>query len=120
MNNSRLVYSTEQGRMCPRCGKASKKCKCRGRKHSPSTKVAGDGVVRIRREVKGRKGKGVTTISGFDLDAVDLKEMAARLKRLCGSGGSVKDGIVIIQGDHRTLLVDHLAQQGYKVKLAGG
>ncbi len=81
---------------------------------------AGDGVLRIRREVKGRKGKGVTTISGFDLDAGELKEMAARLKRRCGSGGSVKGGIVVIQGDHRKVLVDALTQLGYKAKLAGG
>lgn len=79
-----------------------------------------DGILRIRREVKGRKGKGVTTIAGFDLDAGELKEMAARLKRRCGSGGSVKGGIVIIQGDHRNVLSDALTQLGYKVKLAGG
>ena len=120
MNNSRLVYSTAQGRICPHCGQPVKKCKCSRRKQSTAQKGTGDGVLRIRREVKGRKGKGVTTITGFDLEPGDLKEMAARLKRLCGSGGSVKDGIVIIQGDHRTALLDELVRQGYKVKLAGG
>ena len=120
MNNSRLVYSTEQGRICPRCGQPAQKCKCGRRKKTISQKPTGDGVLRIRREVKGRKGKGVTTISGFDLDAGELKEMAARFKRLCGSGGSVKGGIVIIQGDHRNVLVDALARLGYKAKIAGG
>ncbi len=120
MNNSRLVYSTEQGRMCPNCGRPAQKCKCSRKKKSTSPKPFNDGILRIRREVKGRKGKGVTTISGFDLDAGELKEIAARLKRLCGSGGSVKGGIVIIQGDHRNVLADALAKLGYKVKLAGG
>ncbi len=120
MNNSRLVYSTERGRICPYCGKSAHKGKCNRRKKTSSPKGAGDGILRIRREVKGRKGKGVTTIDGFDLDSSDLKELAARLKRLCGSGGSVKDGVVIIQGDHRTSLADELTRQGYKVKLAGG
>jgi len=62
----------------------------------------------------------VTTITGFDLEPSDLKELTARLKRFCGSGGSVKDGVVIIQGDHRTVLVDELVRQGFKAKLAGG
>ena len=70
--------------------------------------------------MKGRKGKGVTSISGFDLDKSDLKELAAGLKRLCGSGGSVKSGIVIIQGDHRKTVLDALTRQGFKAKLAGG
>ena len=85
---------------------------------SPEKK--GDGIVRIGREVKGRKGKGVTTLSGFDLDANGLKEMAARLKRFCGSGGSVKGGVVIIQGDHRKALAAELTRQGHKVKPSGG
>lgn len=120
MNNSRWVYSTEQGRICPRCGHPAKKCQCRRRKKATSSQGTGDGILRIRREVKGRKGKGVTTISGFDLHGSDLKALAARLKRHCGSGGSVKDGIVIIQGDHRHALAAELTRQGYKVKLAGG
>lgn len=79
-----------------------------------------DGIIRIRREVKGRKGKGVTTLSGFALDASELKQLAAKLKRLCGTGGSVKAGIILIQGDHRTALQAELSKQGYQVKLAGG
>jgi translation initiation factor 1 len=120
MDNSRLVYSTEQGRVCPKCGCPAKKCRCERRKKALSPKETNDGILRIRREVKGRKGKAVTTISGFDLDGGELKELAARLKRQCGSGGAIKDGIVIIQGDHRHTLAAELSRQGYKVKLAGG
>lgn len=120
MNNSRLVYSTEKGRVCPKCSKAVKKCRCKKGKAASPQQSPGDGILRIRREVKGRKGKGVTTITGFDLDAAELKAVAAGLKRLCGTGGSVKEGIVIIQGDHRDALLAELHRQGYKAKLAGG
>ncbi len=120
MNNSRLVYSTDKGRICPHCGKSTRQCGCGRRSKTATPSGAGDGILRIRREVKGRKGKGVTTITGFDLEPGDLKEVAARLKRLCGSGGSVKAGVVIVQGDHRELLAAELKRQGYQVKLAGG
>jgi translation initiation factor 1 len=77
-------------------------------------------VVRIRREIKGRKGKGVTTVSGVPLDADALKRLAARLKRSCGTGGSVKDGVIVIQGDHRAAIQEYLQDHGFKAKLAGG
>jgi translation initiation factor 1 len=76
--------------------------------------------VRIRREVKGRKGKTVTTISGLPLSAVELKELAGRLKRKCGSGGSIRDGVVEIQGDHVDLLLAELSGLGYSVRRSGG
>jgi translation initiation factor 1 len=79
-----------------------------------------DGIIRVQREVKGRKGKTVTTVSGFLLDDDELKLVAAQLKRKCGTGGSVKDGIIIIQGDHRDALLSELKKQGYTAKLAGG
>jgi translation initiation factor 1 len=120
MDNSRLVYSTEEGRICPQCRRPAKKCRCQHGKKALSPKETHDGILRIRREVKGRKGKAVTTISGFDLDGGELKALATRLKRQCGSGGGIKEGIVIIQGDHRQALAAELARQGYKVKLAGG
>lgn len=120
MNNSRLVYSTEKGRVCPNCGNPVKKCRCKKGKTASPRPSPGDGILRIRREVKGRKGKGVTTISGFDPGAGELKDLAAGLKRLCGSGGSVKEGIVIIQGDHRDAVLSELRRLGYKAKLAGG
>lgn len=117
MSNSRLVYSTESGRTCPSCGKASNKCAC---KKKPSQARPTDGIIRIRREVKGRKGKTASIVYGFELGAGEIKEMARQLKRLCGTGGSVKDGEIVIQGDHREAIKARLEQQGFKVKLAGG
>jgi translation initiation factor 1 len=76
--------------------------------------------VRVRREVKGRRGKTVTTISGVPVDDQQLKELAKQLKRRCGTGGSAKDGIIVIQGDHRDTLITELQDLGYTVKLAGG
>ena len=79
-----------------------------------------DGIIRIRRETKGRKGKGVTTVSGFDLDTEKLKALAKQLKKTCSTGGTVKDGIIEIQGDHRDSLKQQLDKMGYQVKQAGG
>ena len=79
-----------------------------------------DGIIRIRREVKGRKGKTVTVIYGFQFDQGDLKSLAKLLKQQCGTGGSVKDDMIIIQGDHREKLMKLLEAQGHKVKLSGG
>jgi len=79
-----------------------------------------DGIVRIRREVKGRKGKTVTTVSGVASDEPDIQSLASDLKRHLSTGGSVKDGIIVIQGDHRDKLVRLLEDRGYRVKLAGG
>ena len=111
-----LVYSSGAGRVCPHCGQPSAKCICR-----KSPRVAkGDGIVRVRREVKGRRGKTVTSISGVALPEDELRELAAELKRRCGTGGSAKRGVIEIQGDHRELLVASLRARGYTVKLAGG
>ncbi len=121
MDNSRLVYSTESGRICPACGNPTAKCTCKKKKVKTRQQVhPNDGVVRIGREVKGRKGKTVTTIFGVPLDDKDLKQFAKILKSRCGTGGTVKDGIIIIQGDHRETLLDEIRKQGYTVKLAGG
>jgi len=76
--------------------------------------------VRVSRETKGRKGKGVTLVTGVALSEEDLKQLGSRLKQLCGTGGTVKDGVIEIQGDHRDRLVEWLVQQGHKVKKAGG
>ncbi len=81
---------------------------------------AGDGIVRVRRETSGRGGKTVTTISGVPLASDALAELAKELKRACGTGGTVRDYVIEIQGDHRTALVAQLEQRGYIVKLAGG
>jgi translation initiation factor 1 len=111
-----LVYSSEYGRMCPECSRPVVECICR---HSRGG-VAGDGVVRIRRETKGRGGKTVTVITGVPLDAQGVKDLAGELKRCCGSGGTVKDGIIEIQGDHGTILIPELERRGFRVKRAGG
>jgi len=114
--NSGPVYSTEQGRMCPVCGHAVASCTCR--RDKPAAR--GDGIVRISRETKGRKGKGVTLVSGLPLAADALRKLAGQLKQKCGSGGTVKEGVIEIQGDHRDPLMEELKKQGYTVKRAGG
>jgi len=93
-------------------------CQCRRRK--PADAPPGDGVVRVRREVKGRRGKPVTTVVGVPLDAAALRDLASELKRRCGSGGSVKDHVIEIQGDHRDEIVPLLEARGWRVKRAGG
>jgi len=116
VSNSGLVYSCEAGRICPRCDQPEKNCTCRQSK--PAT--PGDGVVRVSRSTAGRKGKGVTIITGVPLEGQALKEFAKQLKQKCGSGGTVKDGVIEIQGEHRDLLVAELEKQGWTAKRAGG
>ena len=110
-----LVFSTEEGRMCPDCRNPVSACTCR-----QATRLAGDGVVRVSRETKGRKGKGVTLVTGIPLDEPELKALAKVLKAKCGTGGTVKDGVVEIQGDQREILVPLLQAEGWTVKRAGG
>jgi translation initiation factor 1 len=121
MDDSRLVYSTESGRICPSCGLPTTRCTCKKKKTVKKQSISpNDGIVRIRREVKGRKGKTITTVVGVPLNDKKLQQFAKTLKRLCGTGGTVKDGVIIIQGDHRDTLLKEIKQQGYTVKLAGG
>lgn len=110
-----LVFSTEQGRMCPECRNPVSGCTCR-----EAQRPEGDGVVRVSRETKGRKGKGVTLVTGIPMDDKELKAYAKVLKAKCGTGGTVKDGVVEIQGDHRDVLVPLLEQKGWVVKRSGG
>ena len=110
------VYSSEQGRRCPGCGSPVAACTC----HSRPAVPRGDGIVRVGRQTKGRKGSGVTTVSGLPLPVDQLRDLAAQLKRQCGAGGGIKDGLIEIQGDHRDLLVAALTRLGYTVKRAGG
>jgi translation initiation factor 1 len=117
MDNSRRVYSTESGRICPSCEKPLAACACRKKQAPP---VPADGVIRIRREVKGRGGKTVTVASGFRLDDDRLEQLAAELKRRCGTGGSAKDGEILIQGDHRETVLAELKQKGFAAKRSGG
>jgi translation initiation factor 1 len=111
-----LVWSSEVGRICPGCGKGTAHCTCRRGAISP----AGDGVIRVRRESKGRGGKTVTVITGIPGGDEAVRGIARELKRRCGSGGTVKDGTIEIQGDHRHVIVADLEKQGMRVKLAGG
>ena len=120
MDNSRLVYSTESGKICPSCQQPVISCNCKKKKSRSQPTIKIDGIIRVQREVKGRKGKTVTTVSGFQIDSVELKNLAAELKRRCGTGGSLKDGVIIIQGDHRNTLITELENRGFKAKIAGG
>jgi translation initiation factor 1 len=110
------VYSTETGRVCPKCGRPVAECICKQNK----PQAASDGVVRVSRETKGRKGKGVTLVTGLPLDPEKLERLASELKRQCGAGGSVKDGVIEIQGEHRDAIVATLKKQGISAKKAGG
>lgn len=120
MSNARLVYSTGAGRLCPECGRALADCRCK--RSQPARPVApkGDGIVRVGRETKGRKGKGVTVVTGLPLAGSALEELATRLKKRCGSGGTVDGGVIEIQGDHRDTLLAELGKLGYTVKRSGG
>jgi len=101
-----LVYSTNSGRIKPK-------------KQSPKI-MASDGFAHVRRETKGRKGKGVVTISGLGLDAKALKELAKKLKKICGTGGTVVKEVIEIQGDKREVIKTVLEKEGFKVKFIGG
>ena len=126
--NSSLVYSTAQGRMCPDCGKPVSTCTCRKRKAPPKNNrivqnrasSKNDGVVRVSRETKGRKGKGMTIITGVPLHPDGIKDLARELKQMCGTGGTVKNAGIEIQGDHRDLLAEELKKRGWTVKRSGG
>lgn len=115
-NDAPIVYSSEFGRMCPSCGKPVKGCLCSKGSAAP----AGDGVVRLRRETKGRGGKTVIVVTGLPLDAAALTALAGELKKRCGCGGTAKDGVIEIQGDHAEVLLAELTKRGYKAKRAGG
>lgn len=103
-----LVYSSETGQIPQK------------KTPPPVPPPPGDGTVRLRREVKGRGGGTVIVISGVPLDPPGLKELATALKKRCGCGGTARDGIIEIQGDHRETLLQELQKRGYRAKLAGG
>jgi len=110
-----LVYSTDGGRMCPECRRPLTECVCKA-----SAAPTGDGVVRVSRQTKGRGGKSVTLVKGLPLDAAALALLGKQLRTACGSGGTVKDGVIEIQGDHCDLLIEVLAKHGHHAKRAGG
>lgn len=106
--DSQLVYSTATGRVKP-AAEAAK----------PAA-AAGDGIVRLKKETKGRGGKGVTLVTGLALNESALKALAKELKQLCGTGGTIKEGVIEIQGEQRDKLKAHLETRGFTVKIAGG
>ena len=111
-----LVYSTDGGRMCPVCRQPLAACACAPQPRAPT----GDGVVRVSREGKGRGGKTVTLVRGLALDDAALAALGKRLRSACGSGGTVKDGVLEVQGDHAERVLELLKSEGFAVKRAGG
>jgi translation initiation factor 1 len=124
MTNSKLVYSSGSGRICPECGNPVSSCTCKKKKEAKTEKntrrFPDDGIIRIIRETKGHCGKTVTIISNIPIDNNRLKELAKQLKNRCGTGGTLKDNEIIIQGDHRQTILEELTKQGYRAKIAGG
>jgi len=124
MNDNRLVYSTETGRICSVCGKPVSACVCKKKKavkaHKQQTSCPNDGTIRIQREIKGRRGKTVTVVFGVPLESKKLQKLTKTLKGRCGAGGTVKDGVIIIQGDHRQTVLEEIKKQGFNAKLSGG
>ena len=114
-SNSNLVYSTDGGRTCPACRQPIAQCTCKAK-----SVVTGDGVVRVSRETKGRGGKSVTLVKGLALDAMALAVLGKALRAACGAGGTVKDGVIEVQGDHCELVMEALRKQGYQPKRTGG
>ena len=111
-----LVYSTDAGRMCPVCRQPVASCICSQAKAAPKT----DGIVRVSRETKGRGGKSVTLVKGLALDALALAALGKQLRAACGSGGTVKDGVIEVQGDHCDTVMAALQKLSFVVKRAGG
>lgn len=112
-----LVYSTDGGRMCPACRRPIAACNCAAKRAAASSS---DGIVRVSRETRGRGGKTVTLVRGVDLEADALAALGKRLRSACGAGGTLRDGVIEIQGEHRERIVALLAAQGFSVKRAGG
>ena len=114
--STRLVYATGVGTLCPNCRRAVRECVCP--KGAPG--AAKIGAVRVGRETKGRAGKGVTTVTGLPLPAAQIEALAAQLKKRCGSGGTVREGVIEIQGEHRSVIVAELVKLGWQAKQSGG
>ena len=114
-SNSGLVYSTDGGRMCPACRQPASACTCQAQ-----ATIKGDGKVRVSRQTKGRGGKSVTVVKGLALDPTALALLGKQLRTACGSGGTVKDGVIEVQGDHCDLVMETLTKLGQHPKRAGG
>lgn len=116
---SGLVYSTDQGQLCPACREALDKCRCEEIKSNKRLANL-DGWVKLQLSTKGRKGRGVTLIKDLPLTNDQLKALTKELKTKCGTGGSLKESVIEIQGDKRSILQPLLEAKGYKLKTIGG
>jgi translation initiation factor 1 len=121
-SGSRLVYSTEVGRVCPDCGRPRADCRCAANAAAAATRAsaAPDGLARVRRETAGRGGKTVTVVLGLGLDPAALAALGQRLRARCGTGGTARDGRIELQGDHVDKVLAALAADGVRAKRAGG
>jgi translation initiation factor 1 len=113
-----IIYSTGVGPICAGCRRPAAQCACKSAKGKPLRADAGG--VRVSRQTQGRAGKGVTVITGLPLSPDGLEALSAEFKRLCGCGGTVRDGAIEIQGEHRDRLVAELVRRGYPAKRSGG
>lgn len=116
-SSSKLVYSTESGRLCPACSAPINACRCAAARQ---TAMIGNGQVKVARTTKGRGGKCVTVVTGVALDGVALAALGKQLRSRCGAGGTVKDGVIEIQGDHCDAVLQALLQAGHAAKRSGG
>lgn len=116
---SGLVYSTDVGRICLDCRQSSAACTCKQTQALQALPKT-DNMVRVSRSTKGRGGKTVTLVTGLALDELALAQLAKQLKAACGSGGTVKNGVVEVQGDHCDMVISALLKQGHKAKRTGG
>ena len=114
--DTNTLFFKESGKVCSKCYRPLSRCTCDHSKTVPS----GDGIVRVSRETKGRKGKGVTLISGLLLNGQDLEKLSRELKQKLGTGGTLKDRVIEIQGDHRDQIIEELKNRGFTAKKSGG
>lgn len=115
---SQIIYSTDPALQCPDCGKQAGRCRCK--KSASNSNNAASGKVLVQRETKGRKGKGVTIVKGIPLAEDEIKALAKKLKKVCGSGGTIKNGILEVQGDHCEQIIKYLSQYPWTIKRSGG
>ena len=113
----RVVYSTDEGVHCKECGKPGKKCECASQKAS---RIVGNGSVRVRLEKSGRAGKTVSVVRGLPVTEAELAKLGTELKKVCGTGGSVKNDTIEIQGDFVERLLAELIKRGFPAKKGGG
>jgi translation initiation factor 1 len=117
-NDNPTVYSTESGRMCPECGHPKDKCVCKNRNHVSSGFTSE--FIRVRREKQGRAGKEVTVIRNIPGSPETIRNYVSEIKKNCAAGGAIKDGMIIIQGDHVDFVLHYFKEIGFKIKKDGG